>query len=86
MTSSFGPRWGRMHNGIDIAAAIGTPVSAAQVGTVISAEFYGGFGNMVVIDHGGGFTTVYGHLDQILVSAGQSVSRGTACGHHGLYG
>ena len=86
VTSSFGLRWGRMHNGIDIAAGVGTPVSAAQAGTVISAEFYGGFGNMVVIDHGAGFTTVYAHLDQIHVAAGLSVSQGTSIGIMGCTG
>lgn len=86
VTSGFGPRWGRMHNGIDIAAGAGTPVVAAQSGTVIQAQSYGGYGNMVVIDHGGGFTTLYAHLSQISVSTGQSVGQGTQVGLMGCTG
>lgn len=86
VTSSFGPRWGRMHNGIDIAASSGTPVVAVKAGTVIQARAYGGYGNMVIIDHGSGFTTLYGHLTDIFVTAGQSVSQGTQVGTMGCTG
>ncbi|MGI9622665.1 MAG: murein hydrolase activator EnvC family protein [Acidimicrobiales bacterium] len=86
VTSGFGPRWGRMHNGIDIAAAIGSPVYAAQSGTVIQASAYGGYGNMIVIDHGGGFTTVYAHLSDYAVSGGQSVGKGAVIGSMGCSG
>ena len=54
VTSPFGWRWGRMHEGIDIAAASGTPIRAAAAGTVIYAGWLGGYGNLTVIDHGGG--------------------------------
>ena len=86
VTSGFGPRWGRQHNGIDIAAATGSPIYAAQSGTVIQASAYGGYGNMVVIDHGGGFTTIYAHLSEYAVSAGQSVSAGAVIGAMGCTG
>ena len=86
VTSGFGPRWGRQHNGIDIASSVGTAIYAAQSGTVIQASAYGGYGNMVVIDHGGGFTTVYAHLSEYAVSAGQSVSAGTVIGAMGCTG
>lgn len=86
VTSGFGPRWGRMHNGLDIAAGSGSPVYAAQSGTVIQASAYGGYGNMIVIDHGGGFTTVYAHLSSYAVSSGQSVGKGAVIGAMGCSG
>ncbi len=86
VTSPYGPRWGRMHSGIDIAAQAGSSVVAAQGGTVVTAESYGGYGNMVVIDHGSGFTTLYAHLGQISVTAGQTVGQGTQVGLMGCSG
>lgn len=86
VTSGFGPRWGRVHNGLDIAAASGTQIYAAQSGTVIQSSAYGGYGNMIVIDHGGGFTTVYAHLSEYSVSTGESVSRGATIGAMGCTG
>ncbi|MGI9604244.1 MAG: M23 family metallopeptidase, partial [Acidimicrobiales bacterium] len=86
VTSRFGPRWGRMHQGIDIAAPSGTPVYAAAGGTVIQAGFNGGYGNAVVIDHGGGLSTVYAHHSSLTVSAGQSVGAGTQVGLMGSTG
>ncbi|MDH3706184.1 MAG: peptidoglycan DD-metalloendopeptidase family protein, partial [Acidimicrobiia bacterium] len=86
VTSGFGPRWGRMHQGIDIAAASGTPVYAAAGGVVIQAGFNGGYGNAVVIDHGSGLSTVYAHHSSLTVSAGQSVGRGTQVGLMGSTG
>ena len=61
VTSGFGWRWGRMHEGIDIAVGNGTPVVAAAAGTVICAGWLGGYGNLVVVDHGNGLATAYGH-------------------------
>ena len=86
VTSGFGPRWGRMHNGLDISAPAGTAVVAAASGTVIQASAYGGYGNMVVIDHGGGFTTIYAHLSDYAVSTGQSVGQGARVGSVGCTG
>ncbi len=86
VTSGFGPRWGRQHNGIDIASSVGSAIYAAQSGTVIQASAYGGYGNMIVIDHGGGFTTVYAHLSEYAVSSGQSVSAGAVIGSMGCTG
>jgi murein DD-endopeptidase MepM/ murein hydrolase activator NlpD len=71
---------------LDIAAASGTQIYAAQSGTVIQSSAYGGYGNMIVIDHGDGFTTVYAHLSEYSVSTGESVSRGAAIGAMGCTG
>jgi murein DD-endopeptidase MepM/ murein hydrolase activator NlpD len=76
VVSGFGMRWGRMHEGIDIAASSGTPIHAAAAGTVIHAGWLGGYGNLVVLDHGDGLSTAYAHASAILVGLGQRVSQG----------
>jgi murein DD-endopeptidase MepM/ murein hydrolase activator NlpD len=76
LSSTFGPRWGTFHYGIDIAAGYGASVRAAHAGTVITAGWYGGYGNAVIIDHGNGLTTRYGHNSQVLVHVGQKVKAG----------
>ena len=76
VSSGFGMRWGRMHEGIDIACAYGTPVRAAAPGTVIYAGWMEGYGNLVVLDHGGGISTAYAHASAILVSLRQHVAQG----------
>jgi murein DD-endopeptidase MepM/ murein hydrolase activator NlpD len=86
ITSPFGMRWGRMHEGIDIGAATGTPIYAAAGGTVIYAGWESGYGNLTVIDHGNGLATAYGHQSQIAVSNGQTVSRGQLTGYVGSTG
>ncbi len=77
----------RMHNGIDFAAPTGTPIRAAAAGTVVQAVYMRGYGNTVVIDHGGGVATLYGHCSRLYVRAGQKVSQGqniAAVGSTGL--
>lgn len=64
------------HQGIDIADSYGTPIVAANGGTVVLSEYYGGYGNCIIIDHGGGYFTLYGHGSRRLVSVGQTVKRG----------
>jgi murein DD-endopeptidase MepM/ murein hydrolase activator NlpD len=86
ITSPFGWRWGRMHEGIDLGAAYGTPIAAAAAGTVIYAGWLGGYGNLTVIDHGGGLATAYGHQSRIAVSIGQQVARGEIIGYVGSTG
>ncbi len=86
LTSGFGWRWGRMHEGIDIAAPTGTPISAAASGTVIYAGWMGGYGNLVVIDHGNGLATAYGHQSSIAVGSGTYVSQGQTIGYVGSTG
>jgi murein DD-endopeptidase MepM/ murein hydrolase activator NlpD len=85
VTSGFGMRWGRMHEGIDIAAPTGTAIHAAAAGTVIYAGVMSGYGNIVVIDHGGGIATAYGHMSAIWVGGGQ-VSQGQGIGAVGCTG
>lgn len=67
---------GRGHTGVDIAANTGSAVVAANPGTVIRSSWYGDYGNCVMIDHGGGVVTLYGHNSKLLVKVGQKVSRG----------
>ncbi len=76
VVSGFGIRWGRMHEGIDITAPTGTPIWAAAAGTVIHAGWLGGYGNLVVVDHGDGLATAYAHASAILVAVGQGVGQG----------
>jgi murein DD-endopeptidase MepM/ murein hydrolase activator NlpD len=86
ITSPFGWRWGRMHEGIDFGAAYGAPIAAAAAGTVIYAGWLGGYGNLTVIDHGGGLSTAYGHQSHIEVSVGQQVTQGEIIGNVGSTG
>jgi murein DD-endopeptidase MepM/ murein hydrolase activator NlpD len=86
VTSGFGVRWGRMHEGIDIAVPSGTPVGAAASGTVIFAGWMSGYGNLVAIDHGNGLSTAYGHNSSLVVSVGQTVSAGTLIAYSGSTG
>jgi murein DD-endopeptidase MepM/ murein hydrolase activator NlpD len=85
VTSGFGWRWGRMHEGIDISAACGTPIRAAAAGTVIYAGWMSGYGNITIIDHGGGIATAYGHQSSISVGGG-SVAQGQVIGAVGNTG
>ena len=89
---SSGYKWRRLggttsfHGAIDIAAPRGTPIYAAGGGVVILARYYGNAGRTVFIDHGGGMTTLYFHMDKILVSVGQSVISGDQIGTIGTTG
>ncbi|MGB1803725.1 MAG: peptidoglycan DD-metalloendopeptidase family protein [Miltoncostaeaceae bacterium] len=86
ITSGFGPRWGRMHQGLDIAAPTGRPITAAKSGTVIVAGWSGGYGQLVVIDHGGGLATAYAHQSRIAVKTGDPVTQGGLVGFVGSTG
>ena len=86
LTSRYGYRWGRTHTGIDIGVPTGTPVKAAASGTVSFAGWKGALGNLVVISHGNGVQTYYGHNSKLTVSAGQSVSQGDVIAKAGSTG
>ena len=89
VTGSFGERIdpfngeGAFHSGVDIAATIGQPVVAPADGMVLFADFMGGYGRVVIIDHGHGISTRYGHLKSFAVSAGQHIHRGFSIGYVG---
>ncbi|HEX2072368.1 MAG TPA: M23 family metallopeptidase [Geodermatophilus sp.] len=76
VTSCYGPRWGTMHQGVDIAAPIGTPIYVPEDGVVLQAGPASGFGQAVYVQHGDGQITLYGHVNQFFVSAGQVVTAG----------
>lgn len=92
LSSRFGPRihpifgTARLHAGIDLAASTGTPIGAAGAGTVVTAGVLGGYGNAVVIDHGGGVSTLYGHQSVIRVRVGQVVAANEVIGLVGSTG
>ena len=85
-TSPFGMRWGRLHAGIDIAAPEGTPIRAADDGTVILAGWTGGYGNYTCISHGGALSTCYAHQSRYGTSTGANVSKGQVIGYVGNTG
>lgn len=93
ISSPFGMRthpilgYARMHNGVDMACAQGTPIYATRAGTVTAASYQaGGAGNYVSINHGDGFASIYMHMTHYVVSAGQSVSAGQLIGYVGSTG
>lgn len=92
ITSNFGMRFHpilkqyRQHTGVDIASPSGTTIKAAAGGDVIYSGWFGAYGNTVIIDHGGGMTTVYGHCSRILARAGQTVKQGQAIARVGSTG
>lgn len=92
ITDPFGMRmhpvthqW-RMHNGLDIGAPMGATITASAPGRIIYAGWEGGYGNTIIIDHGGSASTLYGHCSQLFVSEGQEVQRGQAIGAVGSTG
>jgi len=86
VTSGFGMRWGRMHEGIDIGVASGTPIHAAASGRVVYSGWMDGYGNLVAIDHGRGISTAYAHQSSIAVGNGQTVSQEQVIGYVGCTG
>jgi len=77
---------GALHWGVDITAGMGTPIHAAADGVIADAEFSGGYGRMVLIDHGNGLQTLYGHMSKLGVVPGQEVRRGEIIGFVGSSG
>ena len=86
ISSGFGQRWGRLHAGVDIPLPEGTPLRAADSGTVTIAGGMGGYGNYTCIQHGSSMSTCYAHQSSIGVSVGQSVSQGEVIGSSGNTG
>lgn len=86
INSYYGSRWGSFHTGIDIAGDTGDPYVAAAAGTVVAAGWDGGYGRMILIDHGNGVMTRYAHSSKLLVSVGQQVSKGQTIGLVGSTG
>ncbi|MFB9278298.1 murein hydrolase activator EnvC family protein [Cohnella cellulosilytica] len=76
----------KLHAGMDMAAPKGTPIYAAETGVVIVAQSWSGYGNCVIIDHGGGLWTLYGHMSEILAKKGDTVKRGEKIGLVGSTG
>ncbi|MDO5369913.1 DUF5930 domain-containing protein [Paracoccus sp. (in: a-proteobacteria)] len=85
-TSGFGPRWGRQHQGLDLAGPVGTPIFSTADGVVTFAGWQRGYGNLIKIQHELGTETRYGHLSKIRVKAGQKVSRNSLIGDMGNTG
>lgn len=86
ISSAFGSRGREFHKGLDIAAPIGSPIYAADSGTVILAGRYYDYGKLVIIDHGNGYTTYYGHCSSIFVSEGETVTKGQKIAAIGMTG
>ncbi len=86
LTSPFGQRWGRLHAGIDIAAPDGTPIRAADSGSVVLAAYTGGYGNYTCVQHAGSLSTCYAHQSGFATSVGASVSQGQVIGYVGNTG
>lgn len=87
LTSSYGKRWGTFHHGLDLAAPSGTPIKASDGGTVVFSGWNsGGYGNMVKIDHGNGYQTVYAHNSKNAVKVGQKVAQGETIAYVGNTG
>ena len=92
VSSGFGMRMhpilrrARMHTGLDMAAASGTPIHAAAGGVVIFAGRFGGYGNCAMIDHGGGTVTLYGHCSSLGCAVGEKVQQGQVIAYVGSTG
>ena len=92
VTSGFGSRfhpilgYARMHSGLDLAAAYGSPIVAAADGRVVAAGWHGGYGRLVKIAHAGGVQTMYGHMSRIAASSGALVRQGQVIGYVGSTG
>lgn len=86
VSSAFGERWGKMHEGLDIAANLGSPINAALSGTVSFAGWSDGYGNLIKLKHDNGLETYYGHCSKLLVKVGEDVDKGDKIGEVGSTG
>lgn len=85
-SSGFGPRGGRQHRGVDMAGAAGSPIYTTGDGVIDFAGVQSGFGNLVIVDHGNGYKTYYGHMSRIRATLGERVARGDRIGDMGSTG
>ncbi|MEV4415927.1 M23 family metallopeptidase [Catellatospora sp. NPDC049609] len=76
LTSRYGQRWGKLHKGVDVALNEGVPFATLHAGTVVLSGWNGGYGKCVIVDHGNGVRTVYGHASSLLVKVGDKVQAG----------
>ena len=85
VTSGYGARWGSTHTGIDISGGgcYGSPIVAAESGTVILCQWYSTYGQCIIVDHGGGYSTLYAHMSAYAVSTGDYVTKGQTIGYVG---
>lgn len=86
ITSYYGPRWGRVHEGIDFAAPMGSPIRAVSSGRVVYSGWASGYGYVVIIEHQKGLRTLYAHNSKLLVRNGESVGRGEVISRSGNTG
>lgn len=86
ITSYYGPRWGRVHEGIDFAAPMGSPIRAVSSGRVVYSGWASGYGYVVIIEHQKGLRTLYAHNSKLLVRSGESVGRGEVISRSGNTG
>jgi murein DD-endopeptidase MepM/ murein hydrolase activator NlpD len=86
ISSTFGPRRGKQHSGLDIAAPKGTPIKAAKAGTVVTTGWLGGYGQTVILEHSDKTATLYAHASKILVRKGQKVKQGETIARVGTTG
>lgn len=86
ISSGYGHRWGGFHPGVDITAPVGTPIVATKDGVVTSSGWSGGYGKCIIIDHGSGISTRYGHASSLFVSSGQVIKAGQVIGRVGSTG
>lgn len=86
VSSGYGYRWGRHHDGIDLANDIGTPIRAARSGRVTYSGWSSGYGRLIMIEHDQGYTTFYGHLNESLVESGDYVKAGQSIAYMGNSG
>ncbi|MFN2341104.1 MAG: peptidoglycan DD-metalloendopeptidase family protein [Halanaerobium sp.] len=86
ITSYYGPRWGRMHEGVDFAAPMGSPIRVVSSGRVVFSGWSGGYGYVVIVQHQKGLRTLYAHNSKLLVNVGESVGRGEVIARSGNTG
>lgn len=86
ITSYYGPRWGRIHEGLDFAAPMGSPIRVVSSGRVVYSGWSGGYGYVVIVEHQKGLRTLYAHNSKLLVNVGESVGKGEVIARSGNTG